>query len=94
MSTTTHAMATALDKFDQCNNSLIFFTSAIRSMFETGNVNDPDVDIGIHNYLQTLTKDYQQLQETLQQCQPCNANNAMSETEQGLTNKNDKEQKT
>lgn len=88
------AVATILDDFHQHNHSLIFLTSAIRSMFETGNVEDANVDVGVFNYMSELSDNFIKLERSVQahlQGEECEATSAPRE---GLTIEQESEQET
>ena len=88
------AVATILDDFHQHNHSLIFLTSAIRSMFETGNVEDANVDVGIFNYMSELSDNFIQLERNVQQLLKCEESEATSEPNEGLAIEHNSEQET
>lgn len=88
------AVANILDDFHQHNHSLIFLTSAIRSMFETGNVQDANVDVGIFNYMSELSDGFIQLERNIQQLLVGEECEATSEPNEGLANEHNTEQET
>ncbi len=51
-----------LDKFDDCNFALSFLESALRSMFETGNINEAHVSDGLSTILFSLISEYKKVQ--------------------------------
>lgn len=52
-----------LDKFDDCNFVLSFVESALRSLFETGNINETHVSEGLNAILIWLVGEYKKVQE-------------------------------
>lgn len=50
------------DKFDDCNFALSFLESALRSMFETGNINEAHVSEGLSAILFWLVGEYKEVQ--------------------------------
>ena len=81
------AVANILDDFNQYNHSLIFLTSALRSMFETGNVNVANIEIGVFNYMSELSDGFIRLEKSVQQLISNEDNQATSTPAQDATTK-------
>lgn len=87
-------VAQIFDDFNRYNHSLIFLTTALRSMFETGNVQDPDLDVGVFNYMSELTDGFTKLEQSLQEFLHSKETQATSEPNQGLAIEHKSEQET
>ena len=87
-------VANILDNFHDNNRSLIFLTTALRSMFETGNVNEPNLDEGVYSYMSDITDKFLQLEQSVNQFIKDVELPTTSAPPAGLTAQNDKEQKT
>ena len=88
------AVARILDNLNDNNHALIFMTTALRSMFETGHTDEPDLDRGVFLYMSDLTDKYLELEKSVAQFMEEFHPPATSARRAGLTEPNDQEQET
>ena len=66
MTNKTLPAAEILDKFDDCNFTLTFLESSLRSLIKSGNVGEAHVDDGLTVVMLELIREYQKLKVAIQ----------------------------